>query len=161
MPDGNRAGAARHHAMMRVLLAERMALLPRALRLIRDARGKPRFADTDESHFNLSHSASYGALALSAVPVGVDIEYPRGADYRRLAQRLFPYEAGQLQHSAVMGADKLSFARLWTAKEAYVKAVGSGLTNHAIDVRLTIDRYGRALGLACSDSSIAGRLATS
>ena len=48
----------RHHAMMRVLLAERVALLPRALRLIRDARGKPRFADTDESHFNLGHSAS-------------------------------------------------------------------------------------------------------
>ena len=76
--------------------------------------GKPYLADRDDIHFSLSHSGTWAVCALSDAPVGVDIERPRNMD--KIA-RLFPNAKTQDD-----------FLRLWTAKEAYLKLLGCGLT---------------------------------
>lgn len=74
---------------------------------------------------NLAHA---GDLALFAVTtgraVGVDIEeLPDARAAQRLAARYFP-----LAENAHVGADPDRFARLWTRKEACLKAAGGRLT---------------------------------
>ncbi|MCE6950259.1 4'-phosphopantetheinyl transferase superfamily protein [Cereibacter sphaeroides] len=77
--------------------------------------------------FNLSHCGGLAALALcSSAAVGVDIEAIRPIE-RAVATRFFaPSELQALEPLA--GADwEQAFFRLWTRKEAFLKAVGTGL----------------------------------
>jgi 4'-phosphopantetheinyl transferase len=102
-----------------------------SLALAVDDRGKPRLAERDAQrslHFNLSHSGRVVALAVAAVPVGVDVEALREvANVERLARRFFsPAEAAAVLAAA--GGDRgRIFLRTWTQKEAYLKATGLGI----------------------------------
>lgn len=153
LPERHRCSFLRNHAAIRVLLAEQLATAPDSLRLSRDVRGKPCLADDAALHFNLSHSASFGALGISENPVGVDIERPDGAAYDELAKRLFPYEAAQLVDVLGICNDPFAFVRLWTAKESYLKALGCGLTERLDSFRLHVDMQGRALELLGAGTS--------
>jgi 4'-phosphopantetheinyl transferase len=95
---------------------------------------KPRLAPSQTSaidlRFNVSHS---GELALIAVTtgceVGVDIEQIRPVKLmEEIAQRYFH----RLEVDGVMATKKkerpAAFFRCWTAKEALLKAIGSGIT---------------------------------
>lgn len=74
-------------------------------------------------HFNLSHSGDLALIALAPVPVGVDLERDTPADAQALAQAWFtPAEQAQL----AQGKD--DFLTLWTAREAVLKAMGTGLS---------------------------------
>ena len=78
--------------------------------------GKPRLDGNRNLHFNLSHSGTWVACAVSNLPVGVDVEIK--ACSMELARKHFlPQELEQNQ-----------LTRLWTAKEAFSKAIGRGLT---------------------------------
>lgn len=101
------------------------------LALAVDERGKPRLAEPHARcglHFNLSHSGRVVALAVAAVPVGVDVEALREvANVERLARRFFsPAEATAVLAAADGERDRL-FLRIWTRKEAYLKATGLGI----------------------------------
>lgn len=87
--------------------------------------GKPFLSDRPEVHFSLSHSGSWAVCAVSDHPVGVDAELPRCT--MAMARRHFhPEELAQLDAlSPHDQADALN--RLWTAKEAFLKALGCGL----------------------------------
>lgn len=120
---------------LRAILGARLERDPRGLRFETGPCGKPRLsAGTDSLHFSASHS---GDLALVAVAgdreVGVDVERCRpGLDPWRIARRFFASEE-QRALAARSGRDlDEGFLELWTAKEAYVKALGLGLS-HAFD----------------------------
>lgn len=82
--------------------------------------GKPMLEDMEQLHFSLSHSDSWTVCAIADHPVGVDAELPRCSG--AIARRYFhPQEA-------VYADDPDSLCRIWTAKEAFVKALGVGLT---------------------------------
>jgi len=79
--------------------------------------------------FNLSHSGECAVLALTqGRAVGVDIERMRGAvNWQGVAQTAFSVSE-QAALMAVPPVQRLDlFYRLWTAKEAYLKACGLGL----------------------------------
>lgn len=79
--------------------------------------------------FNVSHSGDHGLIAWSATGrLGVDIE--ERAVRRNLAlliqEAMGPDEQAEL--AALQGAARLErFYRLWTCKEALIKALGTGL----------------------------------
>jgi hypothetical protein len=80
--------------------------------------------------FNVTHSAGIVAIMISgAQPVGVDLERTRAVDdFSTLAERYFAEREVQAMHDAA-DTERLSlFFDLWTAKEAVVKGVGSGLS---------------------------------
>lgn len=80
--------------------------------------------------FSVSHSCNLALLAFArARPVGVDVEHiGRDLDHELLAKRFFsPSERVEL--NALPASERhLAFLRVWTRKEAYLKAVGTGLT---------------------------------
>jgi 4'-phosphopantetheinyl transferase len=80
-------------------------------------------------HFNVSRSDDTCLIAVASNAVGIDVERPdgRGIDLDAFARRFFaPNERAALRQ--LVGRPKLlTFFRLWTLKEAFVKALGGGL----------------------------------
>ncbi|MET9381957.1 4'-phosphopantetheinyl transferase superfamily protein [Streptomyces sp. NPDC002928] len=123
------------HVSLRLLLAQVLGGHPGAVPLSRlpcvgcgGPHGKPVLDGHPSLHFSLSHSAPHVLIALAPHPVGVDIEgVPSSPDsVQDIAQVLHPAEQ---KHLATARAEDRpgTFARLWTRKEAYVKAIGAGL----------------------------------
>ena len=88
--------------------------------LERNAYGKPYLANWPELHFSLSHCSTWAVCALADHPVGVDAELPRCS--APLARRYFHPE------EAMFAEEPDTLCRIWTAKEAFLKALGIGLT---------------------------------
>jgi 4'-phosphopantetheinyl transferase len=76
-------------------------------------------------HFNISHSGELVALAIAREAVGIDVEEIREMrDLLGIARRFFSAEEAQRVEE-----DGDQFFRIWTAKEAVVKAIGSGVSD--------------------------------
>ncbi len=128
--DGRRYAASR--VLLRRILGAYLdsdpALVPIALGL----HGKPALAragGTPPLEFNLTHSGAQMVLACSdAAAVGVDIEHlDRTCDHAGIARHAFhPNEARALKRRGPNGMPELFF-HWWTAKEALLKARGTGL----------------------------------
>jgi 4'-phosphopantetheinyl transferase len=118
--------------LLRVLLGERLDVDPCEVPFSQTARGKPRLAGPDPAAvcFNVSHSHGLALFALTGrCEVGVDLEHVRPfSDEMGLAERFFtPREAAALRALDACGRRE-TFFRLWTRKEAYLKAHGLGLS---------------------------------
>jgi 4'-phosphopantetheinyl transferase len=90
-------------------------------------------------HFNLAHSGELALLALTrAGEVGVDVERIRPMpDALELAARFFsPREVAALQTVPPDDANA-AFFRLWTRKEAWLKATGEGIAESLARVEVT------------------------
>lgn len=117
------------HAILRKLLAEYLPDAAAPIEFHYGPEGKPSIPG-QELRFNLSHS---GERALAAFTlgreVGVDIERVRETVHdEKIAERFFSAsEAAALQALPESERD-YAFFRIWTRKEAYVKARGGGLT---------------------------------
>lgn len=115
---------------LRVLLAAYLHEDAAALAFALGAHGRPQLAKPHDLDFNWSHS---GARALVAVArelpqLGVDIERVRPRpNALALAQRFFARSEADWLASRSATTRTQDFLRLWTAKEAVVKAVGRGL----------------------------------
>jgi len=116
---------------LRWLLGARLSIDPSALEFNQNPYGKPQLADPlGGLWFNSSHSGEYVVHALSTDgPVGVDVEaVPAdlpGPDELRAA--LAPEEIATIL--AIPGHSRaFAFALAWARKEAYVKAIGEGLS---------------------------------
>jgi 4'-phosphopantetheinyl transferase len=117
------------HVAVRRILGQCLGKDPGDVRLSRTASGKPFVADAPLA-FNLSHC---GPLAVCAVTrsgaVGVDIEAMRKVeDADGIVAHFFaPGEVAEYNRHT--GESRLAtFFRLWTRKEAYLKATGEGLS---------------------------------
>lgn len=132
-PDG--AAFLLRRGIARALAAEATGRPPRIIRFRAAAGGKPRICAGRTTLF-LSFAARgrWNLVGLARVPIGIDIEFaPDEAmipwnilreDERALLRRHPPGERGR------------AFVRLWTAKEAALKAVGTGLMTPPEAVRL-------------------------
>jgi len=119
------------HAALRALIAKRLDTEPRKVLFRIGEHGKPMLAGGGALHFNLSHSSDLALVAMSqSVEVGVDVEHLRAIrDLSRLAGRFFaPAEAAALASLPEAGRNA-AFFRVWTRKEALLKATGQGIAN--------------------------------
>ncbi|RNL73915.1 4'-phosphopantetheinyl transferase superfamily protein [Streptomyces sp. I6] len=134
---GNPATGVRYaaaHIWLRRLLGERIGVRAADVRFAREPRlrgngpqgGRPSVLDPAErTHFSLSYGGDSVLIGIAARPLGVDIEpVPEAARARTLARVLHPAEAAEI---AADQDPALTFARIWTRKEAYLKGIGTGL----------------------------------
>lgn len=115
--------------LLRTTLARYTGVAPAAVAFARTAKGKPFLAHSD-IQFNLSHSGHWALLAVTrAELIGVDVEAVRTTrDLSGIAESYYhPQEFAQLQLLA--GSERYDyFYRLWTLKEAFLKALGVGIS---------------------------------
>jgi 4'-phosphopantetheinyl transferase len=105
----------------------------------RNSFGKPRLCGHPGVHFNIAHCRRAVAVMVADRPVGVDVETVRGRD-PYVAARCF--DASEwLRVEAAADPDR-EFFRYWTLKEAYVKALGCGLSYPMRSVRFDVSPEG-------------------
>lgn len=112
-----------------------------------NAWGKPELIGSDIC-FNLSHSGGWAVCAVSDHPVGVDVELPRCS--MAVAKRHFCPEELKLLEDLPWQEQKLWLNRLWTAKEAFSKAMGRGLTLPLNSFQVCLTQNKAVLEQSCS-----------
>ncbi len=121
-------------AMLRTLLGAYTGVAAENLAFLYGPQGKPSLASAagvdPRLRFNVSHSNGVALFAFaSGASVGVDIEFMRsGVDCTGIAINYFsPRERAVLERlPAPVQID--AFFACWTRKEAYIKALGGGLS---------------------------------
>jgi 4'-phosphopantetheinyl transferase len=122
---------------LRTLLGRYVQVEPTQLKLCYGKYGKPYLAEESKGsalHFNLAHSHELAVYAFTREgKVGIDIEYIHPlADLDQIAARFF----SKSESTSLLGlpGDQrlLAFFNCWTRKEAYIKALGEGLS-HPLD----------------------------
>lgn len=138
--------------LLRLLLGAYLGRPGRDVRLVRNARGKPRLAPELAAtglRFSLSHSGDWLLVAVgSGASLGVDLEVPR--TMRRatdIARRYFCAAESRRLESLARPERERAFLRLWTAKEAMVKAAGTGLAGYLDRVEIALDRCPALVGV--------------
>ena len=117
------------HGILRHVLARYCGTAPRELGFVQSAHGKPAVVSSGSAPrigFNLSHAGDAALIAVAEnVEVGVDLERERdNIDVAGIAARFFD----ERERAAIAdAADPVrAFFRHWVAKEAVLKAHGSG-----------------------------------
>jgi 4'-phosphopantetheinyl transferase len=117
-------------AMLRLGLAGYLEKAPQEILLAANAHGKPLIAECPALNFNVSHSGGLGAIAFTTVgAVGIDVEAIRcNVDALEIASAHFTRrEAAMIAAAPTIEEQASAFLRLWTRKEAVLKAAGYGL----------------------------------
>jgi phosphopantetheinyl transferase len=139
-------------ASTRIVLAKALGVDPDRVPISRrcahcghPAHGRPSLAGDDRISFSVSHSGSFALIALAAgdVSVGVDVEEVKS---RRRLDALAARVLNDDEHAAWLllddeDAQLLLFLRVWTAKEAYLKALGIGIATRLRDVPARVEGW--------------------
>jgi len=120
------------HALVRTMLGGLLGEAPAALELEIGEHGKPELKHErhKELRFNLSHTRGLVACGVTrSDDIGIDVEQiERKLEIDSLLRSVFSDEE-QAALSALTGsARRERFFRHWTLKEAYVKAIGRGIS---------------------------------
>ena len=111
------------------LVASRTRSDPAALTVAHDRHGRPTIAEHPGLSVSISHSGALVACAVSTRPIGVDVEQAgRPEADMALARRICAPAELSLVEAAAPGEGASVLLRLWTRKEALVKALGTGLS---------------------------------
>lgn len=129
-----RLGPTQHLAtrlLLRQLLGAYSGLAPAALSFAQHPQGKPYVLQVPLA-FNLSHSGNTAILAISQERLlGVDVEqWQRPRNYLALAEHFFAPQESAWLRSLTEAEQAIQFYRLWTLKEALLKAQGCGIANN-------------------------------
>ncbi|MCL2011125.1 MAG: 4'-phosphopantetheinyl transferase superfamily protein [Synergistaceae bacterium] len=114
--------------LARAALSSAAGVPPSAIRFGRGPRGKPRASvppGVPLPEFNVSHSGRFVACAVSPQPVGVDVESVSPPDDAVLRRVCSPGESRFVRGGFLPAP--AAFALIWTLKESYLKALGTGL----------------------------------
>lgn len=129
-------------ARMRRILGFYTRTPPRDITFATEGRDKPVLAgaNPERLHFNLTHTDGLACLAVTrGEAVGVDLERIRAVEDDFIVYALNPAEHTRLPDDP--GRRGPAFFRYWTAKEAYLKAIGTGLWQSlkTFDVEVPLD----------------------
>ncbi|NDV85386.1 4'-phosphopantetheinyl transferase superfamily protein [Aurantimonas aggregata] len=133
------------HALVRGLLSFCTGHPARDWRFAVEAHGKPELsvpAGAPRLRVNLSHTRGLAAAALTIDhDIGVDVEWlARTVETATLAMRVLS-EAERRVLAAAPPAERVeTFLTFWTLKEAYVKAIGKGLSQPLEAFSFDLDR---------------------
>lgn len=119
------------HAVLRQILAQILDRSPKSLRFDVGSHGKPFLSPRpDGLTYNMSRSSGMALFAVTRdQSIGVDVERqdPRDID-DEVMQRFFSQGEIRAIKSLPLSDRKAAFFDCWTRKEAFIKAIGRGLS---------------------------------
>ncbi len=133
------------HVFLRSVLGAYLRIGPETVRLARGPNGKPMLAGgcypSVDIRFNLSHSKGCAVCAVAwGREVGVDVERLRPfRDAERMIERVLSPGELDVYRTLAPEARDGALLRVWTRKEAYLKASGEGITRPMRDVEVVLN----------------------
>ncbi|WP_132858428.1 4'-phosphopantetheinyl transferase family protein [Shimia isoporae] len=132
--DIERLRYCRMRVLIRMVLAEMLGTSAKHVTISYEPKGRPCIEGRPNLSISYSHCRNLGVLAFSQIgDIGIDLEW---ADPRRLNLVNLVLSEGEkdvLENATL--ANRLDiFMRFWTRKEAYFKAIGTGLIYPITDV---------------------------
>lgn len=129
------------HAALRSILGIYLGVNPAFIAFAAGPAGKPKLAPTladSRLEFNLSHSGSVALVAVArGKEIGVDVERMRADfDFEPIAQRFFTAKEVEALRRLPGDLQTEAFYKCWTAKEALLKAKGTGLSGPLDEVHI-------------------------
>ena len=120
-------------AVLRMILGRYLQIEPKGVQFSYGHHGKPDLAEPlGEStlRFNLAHSQDLALYAFTLDrEIGVDLEYLRViSDIKQIASEFFSANEITTLHALPASQRRQAFFNCWTPKEAYIKAIGKGLS---------------------------------
>lgn len=115
-------------AVLKILLGRYLSVDPLEISFKSDQQKKPILNNfnPESLHFNVSHSGDWILIAIDTNPIGVDLEYTDASfTYQNLLD--FSFNAEEKEHIQTSNLPHQNFYKLWTRKEALLKATGKGL----------------------------------
>ena len=95
--------------------------------IIKGKHGKPSLAEHPEIQYNLSHGDGIAACIVGEKECGIDCERVR-TYHVNVVKKVFSEAEKALIENMEESEKDLLFFRLWTLKESYIKALGTGLS---------------------------------
>lgn len=114
--------------------------------------GKPVLPDRPDVGFSLAHAGSVALVAVAAVPVGVDLEPVDGRSVANLVRSMCT--SGEVRALEAAGAPPARVLRVWTRKEALLKATGAGLTRDPRTVEVGLGGAATVEGFRVTDVDV-------
>ena len=132
------------HGILRIILGRYLKLDPTQINFTHSDRGKPYLTDDCNPlnlQFNLSHSENMAIVGISRDRrIGVDLEKMRPMENaEQLAERFFCASEYALLTQAIPAERDKLFFQLWTAKEAYLKATGEGISGGLNQIEISLN----------------------
>jgi len=135
--DPARGAFLRRRALSRRVVAARLGVAPESVEIGHAPSGAPRvLAPSSSLKISVSGRADFCAVAMAEAPIGVDIEPSRAIEPPW--SLLHPNERNMLE-TLTGEARADAFPRLWTAKEAYLKALGLGFARDPTKIAIGLD----------------------
>jgi len=119
------------HGLLREVLAKYVDESAANLQFSHSEKGKPFLLNYPELSFNMSHTADAWVLAVvqAKCHLGIDIEYFKVREsWAGLVKKCFSSEESVYWYGLPVAEQGRFFYQLWVRKEAFVKAVGQGIT---------------------------------
>lgn len=147
-------------AVLRQILGSYLAMSPEAIEFYTAQHGKPYIMHLlrgTELCFNVSHSHEMAVFAITRDRrLGVDVEHIRPiTNIHRIAQHFFSKREAETLKSLPSAQQPIGFLNCWTRKEAYIKAIGSGLSHPLDSFDVTLRPSEPAKLLCIADDPIA------
>lgn len=119
-------------SILKILLGKYLNIKPSEIVFDYGDKGKPSLAKSCNHlgiEFNLSHSENFALYGFALkYRIGVDLEYKREiTELEKLVKRFFHLRECELLSKLKNGEKQDLFFKIWTAKEAYLKALGTGI----------------------------------
>ncbi|MFT5134575.1 MAG: 4'-phosphopantetheinyl transferase [Gammaproteobacteria bacterium] len=130
----------RCRAYLRLILCELTGEAPENLTIDLGENEKP-YLKGNPVYFNLSRSGRYAAYAFNyESPVGIDVEFIKPSfDFLNVTETVFSKNEIKLLRYKSRTEQQKAFYQFWTAKEAYLKLLGTGLMIEPIHVSLNFE----------------------
>jgi len=131
-------GFAAARSALRRLLAARLGVDAGSLRIEAGPQGKPFLPDHPATRFNVTHAGGLALIALcDACEVGIDLEWPASFATEGPLASIACNAAERRWLDAHPRDAARALGRLWTRKEALLKALGTGLVHEPARVDLS------------------------
>jgi 4'-phosphopantetheinyl transferase len=145
------------HALLRTMLSRHVSIAPAEWRFGKAEGGKPVLDPAQTSaglHFSLTHTRGLAACAVGrSHALGIDAEVWREPAPIELAKRYFAAVEARLVADLAPEERSSAFYRLWTLKEAYLKATGQGLAAALDSFAFSLDPTRIVLGAPEADAA--------
>jgi 4'-phosphopantetheinyl transferase len=128
--DADRLRFAKCRCLLRRIIADWKGIQPMQVTFRLGKNGKPFLCQSGGLQFNISHTHGSAIFAFChEFEIGIDIEHiERDADFDGVALKVFTTMEQNMLRQLNGREKRRGFFRLWTAKEAFMKATGRGFS---------------------------------